>query len=56
MTAIELPSRLGGNGDVFELDMGNRIITHRQLDVYKKAFDAAMEIYRHSKKFPKEET
>jgi len=36
--------------------MGNRIVSHRQLEVYKKAFDAAMEIYRHSKKFPREET
>ncbi len=36
--------------------MGSRIVTHRQLEVYKKAFDAATEIYRHSKKFPKEET
>jgi four helix bundle protein len=36
--------------------MGNRIVSHRQLEVYKKAFDAAMEIYRHSKMFPKEET
>ena len=35
--------------------MGN-IVTHRDLDVYKKAFDASMEIFRLSKNFPKTET
>ncbi|MEM7556696.1 MAG: four helix bundle protein [Cyanobacteria bacterium P01_A01_bin.84] len=29
---------------------------HKELEVYKKAFDAAMEIFHLSKKFPKEET
>ena len=28
---------------------------HRELEIYKKAFDAAMEIFRLSKKFPVEE-
>ncbi|MEW6714648.1 MAG: four helix bundle protein [Nitrospirota bacterium] len=32
-----------------------RINSVRDLDVYKKAFDAAMEIFEVSKKFPKEE-
>ncbi len=29
---------------------------HTELEVYKKAFDAAMLIFEGSKKFPKEET
>src|SRR5438552_249137 len=33
-----------------------RIRSHVELDVYRSAFDAAMEIFRVSKSFPKEET
>jgi four helix bundle protein len=33
-----------------------RIKTHRDLEVYSKAFDAAMRIFEMSKAFPKEET
>jgi four helix bundle protein len=33
-----------------------KIRTHRELDVYKLAFDGAMKIFELSKKFPKEET
>jgi len=33
-----------------------KIRSHRQLDVYQIAFDAAVEIYNLSKSFPKEET
>lgn len=33
-----------------------RVQKHTELEVYKKAFDAAMEIFRASKAFPKEET
>ena len=33
-----------------------RIRSHRQLDVYKLAFESAVEIYNLSKSFPKEET
>lgn len=33
-----------------------KITTHRDLDVYRKAFDAAMRVFRLSKAFPKEET
>jgi len=33
-----------------------RIQQHAELDVYKKAFDAAMLIFEGSKMFPKEET
>ena len=33
-----------------------RITSHRQLEVYKKAFEAAMTIFELSKSFPKEET
>ena len=33
-----------------------RILKHTELDVYKKAFDAAMEFFVASKSFPKEET
>lgn len=35
--------------------MSGKIINHRDLDVYKKAFDLAMEIFEISKNFPKEE-
>jgi four helix bundle protein len=34
----------------------SRIQSHRELDVYKMAFDAAMEIFEVSKRFPREET
>jgi four helix bundle protein len=33
-----------------------KIRTHRDLEVFAKAFDAAMELFRHSKAFPKDET
>jgi four helix bundle protein len=33
-----------------------KIQSHTELDVYKKAFDAAMVIFECSKKYPKEET
>lgn len=33
-----------------------KIRTHRDLEVYGKAFDAAMELFKLSKSFPKEET
>ena len=33
-----------------------RIQKHAELDVYKKAFESAMEIFKASKTFPKEET
>jgi four helix bundle protein len=33
-----------------------KIRTHKELDVYKLAFDCAMKIYELTKKFPKEET
>lgn len=32
-----------------------RIVNHRDLDVYNQSFDAAMDIFRLSKSFPKEE-
>ena len=36
--------------------MGKKLIrTHRDLDVYQMAFEAAMRIFRESKSFPKEE-
>lgn len=34
----------------------NKITRHTDLKVYQKAFSSAMEIFNHSKKFPKEET
>ena len=34
----------------------NKIRTVRDLKVYRKAFDSAMEIFELTKKFPKEET
>jgi four helix bundle protein len=33
-----------------------KIVTHRDLEVYQIAFDAAMQIFELSKSFPKEET
>lgn len=36
--------------------MGTLIIRHQDLDVYRKAFEAAMKIFEISKGFPKEET
>lgn len=32
------------------------VVRHQELDVYRKAFDAAMQIFELSKSFPKEET
>ena len=36
--------------------MGRKIVSHTELDVYRKAFDVAMQIFKLSKAFPKEET
>lgn len=36
--------------------MGAKILRHQELLVYKKAIEAAMEIFEVSKSFPKEET
>ena len=36
--------------------MKSKIRTHRDLEVYCKAFEAAMKLFEASKKFPKEET
>lgn len=36
--------------------MGQAIKTHRDLDVYQMAFEAAMRIFELTKRFPKEET
>ena len=36
--------------------MSEKIITHGQLEVYRKAFETAMVIFELSRKFPKEET
>jgi len=36
--------------------MPKKITTHRELEVYAKAFDAAMQVFELSKRFPKEET
>jgi four helix bundle protein len=36
--------------------MSKKIESHRELEVYRKAFDAAMRIFELSKAFPKEET
>lgn len=35
--------------------MGEKITSHRQLRVYEKAFDAAIQIYEATKTFPREE-
>ncbi len=36
--------------------MGKRILKHNDLEVYQKAFEAAMKIFELSRSFPKEET
>ncbi len=36
--------------------MSKKIETHRDLEVYRKAFEAAMRVFELSKSFPKEET
>src|SRR6187399_582252 len=36
--------------------MGDRIRTHNDLEVYRKAFEAAMRLFTLSKEFPKVET
>jgi four helix bundle protein len=36
--------------------MAKKIVAHTDLEVYRKSFDAAMEVFRLSKSFPKEET
>ncbi|HLA96578.1 MAG TPA: four helix bundle protein [Pyrinomonadaceae bacterium] len=36
--------------------MGEKILRHQDLLVYRKAFEAAMQIFELSKSFPKEET
>lgn len=36
--------------------MTGRIRTHRELEVYQMAFEAAMEVFELSKSFPREET
>jgi four helix bundle protein len=36
--------------------VSNKIIRHQDLEVYKKAFDTAMQIFEISRDFPKEET
>jgi four helix bundle protein len=36
--------------------MNERVLRHQDLEVYKKGFDAAMQIFEISKSFPKEET
>jgi len=35
--------------------MKKKIVSHRDLEMYGKAFDAAMQIFEFSKSFPKEE-
>jgi four helix bundle protein len=36
--------------------VSNKLTRHQELDVYKKAFTAAMEIFELTKSFPREET
>ena len=36
--------------------MSEKIVSHSQLEVYRKAFETAMAIFKLSRKFPKEET
>ena len=36
--------------------MSKKVVSHRDLEVYQKAFGASMDIFELSKRFPKEET
>jgi four helix bundle protein len=36
--------------------VSDRIVSHRDLDVFTKAFDCAMQLFEVSRRFPKEET
>jgi four helix bundle protein len=36
--------------------MSKRVLSHRELEVYQRAFEVALGIYEASKSFPKEET
>jgi four helix bundle protein len=36
--------------------MGKLVASHADLEVYRKAFDAAMRVFKLSKRFPKDET
>ncbi len=36
--------------------MSKMVQSHTELESYRKAFEAAMQLFEHSKKFPKEET
>ncbi len=36
--------------------MGKLVQSHTELDSYRKAFESAMQLFEHSKRFPKEET
>lgn len=36
--------------------MAKKIVSHTDLDVYRKGFDVAMRVFEFSKRFPKEET
>lgn len=47
---------MGRKGEVdSENFMSGKIVRHQQLEVYKKSFEAAMQIFEVSKQFPKEE-
>jgi four helix bundle protein len=35
--------------------MAKPIVSHHELEVYKRAFDAAMQVFHCSRKFPREE-
>jgi four helix bundle protein len=35
--------------------VNQKIVSHRDLEVYKRAFDVAMQVFELSKRFPKEE-
>ena len=55
MLGIGLCLGTGRGGDGERGRVGERIRSHRNLDVYQMAFDAAMEIFEISKEFPPEE-
>jgi four helix bundle protein len=51
----KVKTKVEGRGTMDE-KVTNKIRTVRDLNVYRKAFDSAMEIFELTKKFPKEET
>jgi four helix bundle protein len=49
-------TRRQGDKETRRLSMNGKVEKHCDLQVYRKAFEAAMRLFEYSKRFPKEET